>query len=159
MEVEGRYSNVATDPGGETAWGISSRYHPEMFLNGVPTREQAKEFYKKELWIPMRLDEIKSDKLVEELFDTAVNLWSTRTIRFAQLAHNEAFGDIHGPIATDGVIGPITIAALNKDCSRPEWEAALINIVDHYQGEHYLRRKDFNNVRGWFAKRIANVWK
>ena len=48
---EGGYVNDPDDPGGETKWGISKRYHPkEDILNLTP--ERAAEIYYNEYWIP-----------------------------------------------------------------------------------------------------------
>lgn len=157
MGVEGKYSNLKTDKGGETAWGISRVYHPEMFENGLPSYDQARNFYLRELWTPMRLDELKSDRLVCELFDTAVNMWSKQSILFAQQAFNHLFGGEETPLTEDGKIGPKTLLCLNKATERPDYENALINAIDTLQGMYYFERGDKANVRGWFNKRLRNA--
>ena len=55
-ELEGFEDNDPDDPGGETRYGVSRHYHPEMWLDGKPpTWEQAREFYLK-LWIAAGCD-------------------------------------------------------------------------------------------------------
>ena len=49
-EHEGFKSNDPDDAGGETVFGISKTFHPEMFKDGPPTWEQAEAFYLA-LWI------------------------------------------------------------------------------------------------------------
>jgi lysozyme family protein len=45
LRHEGVWDDNPTDAGGRTAYGISSRYHPEAWANGPPTREQAIAIY------------------------------------------------------------------------------------------------------------------
>jgi lysozyme family protein len=51
----GGYSFYLDDPGGETKWGISKRYHPNVDIKNL-TLEGAKEIYWKEYWERMSCD-------------------------------------------------------------------------------------------------------
>jgi len=55
-EWEGFKSNRSTDPGGETVYGISRRYHPEV-EPWPPTWERAKAFYL-DLWVAAGCDDL-----------------------------------------------------------------------------------------------------
>lgn len=69
-ELEGG-GKVATDSGGITRWGISSRAHPCLDVPSL-TREQAMEIYESEYWIPTGCQNF-AWPLNLVLFDTAVN--------------------------------------------------------------------------------------
>ena len=100
---EGGYVNHASDPGGETNYGISKRAYPSLDIKAL-TLADAKAIYKRDYW-----DRAQCDKLPPSvayvLFDAAVNSGIGQAIRFLQRAVN---------VADDGVIGPMTIAAVTR---------------------------------------------
>jgi lysozyme family protein len=100
---EGGYVNDPRDPGGETKFGISKRAYPQVDIKNL-TLGAAKEIYKRDYW-----DRAQCDKLPPSvayvLFDAAVNSGIGQAIRFLQRAIN---------VADDGVIGPMTIAAVSR---------------------------------------------
>ena len=71
-EWEGFADNDPDDPGGETQYGISRHYHPEMWIDGQPPNwERAEAFYLR-LWIDSGCDELPSP--VDWIhFDSCVN--------------------------------------------------------------------------------------
>lgn len=105
LGFEGGYSNNSQDPGGETCWGVTRRvalqegYTGDMHL--LP-RDTAKAIYKKRYW-----DAIHADQVPEAaryaVFDGAVNAGVTQAARWIE----RALG-----VGEDGVLGPLTIAAL-----------------------------------------------
>ena len=100
---EGGYVNDPRDPGGETKFGISKRAYPQVDINNL-TLDAAKAIYKRDYW-----DRAQCDKLPPQvaylLFDAAVNSGIGQAIRFLQRAVN---------LADDGVIGPMTLAAVGR---------------------------------------------
>lgn len=78
---EGISDNDPDDPGGETVYGISRRYHPEMWVDGkAPTREQAEAYYLR-LWESAGCDSLPFP--VDCLhFDASVNPGPGAAIRF-----------------------------------------------------------------------------
>lgn len=100
---EGGYVNDPRDHGGETKFGISKRAYPQVDIKNL-TLGAAKEIYKRDYW-----DRAQCDKLPPSvayvLFDAAVNSGIGQAIRFLQRAVN---------VADDGVIGPMTIAAVTR---------------------------------------------
>lgn len=68
---EGGYSFDPNDPGGETNFGISKRYHPKVDIKNL-TKDQAANIYLQEYWIPMKCDDLASP-LDIVVFDSAVN--------------------------------------------------------------------------------------
>ena len=107
--VEGGYVNDPDDAGGETYLGISRRYNPNSKMwniiddikkrfgtKGINNRlknnqeitNEVKRIYKINYWDRLELDDIPSQKIAHELFDTAVNCGVTTSIRLAQQVCN-----------------------------------------------------------------------
>jgi len=73
-------------------------YRSYTFTNMV------KDFYKAYFWLKMKLDQVVSQKIADELFTFGVNAGTKNAIRKAQ----KVVGEVQ-----DGIIGPMTIKALN----------------------------------------------
>ena len=102
-QMEGGWSDVKEDRGGLTAWGISSKAHPEFF-EGEPTKEKAIEIYRNDYWLANKCDQFNHNIPAVWLFDVSVNSGRTGVKHF-QMAIG---ADI------DGVIGPQSIQAADK---------------------------------------------
>jgi len=100
---EGGYVNDPSDRGQETNLGISKRAYPNVDIKNL-TVSQAKEIYKRDYWDKVKADNIESQLIASELFDTAVNM-GVRT----------ASKLIQGCIGThpDGIIGNVTLQQIN----------------------------------------------
>lgn len=107
--VEGGYVNDPDDAGGETYLGISRRYNPNSKMwniiddikkrfgtkdinnrlkNNQEITNEVKRIYKINYWDRLELDDIPSQKIAHELFDTAVNCGVITSIRLAQQVCN-----------------------------------------------------------------------
>lgn len=104
LNNEGIYSNDPDDAGGETYKGISrkanpnwdgwisidaiKKAHPTTFkgiLKKTPELEKkVQDLYKDKYWDSFELDDVPSQLVAEQMFDTAVNQGQTAAIRFAQ---------------------------------------------------------------------------
>ena len=104
LNNEGIYSNDPDDAGGETYKGISrkanpnwdgwisidaiKKAHPTTFkgiLKKTPELEKkVQELYKDKYWDCFELDDVPSQLVAEQMFDTAVNQGQTAAIKFAQ---------------------------------------------------------------------------
>jgi len=110
MEYEGGYVNHPNDPGGETYKGISRRAHPDwkgwqLIDQKKPVPEHlVQEFYYNNYWVRLKSDDM-AYPVGEYLFDFGVNAGITRAIMTAQRALN---------VKVDGVLGPVTIEAIQK---------------------------------------------
>lgn len=100
---EGGYVNDAKDPGGETQWGISKRAYPQVDIKNL-TRYAAKEIYKRDYWERAQCDKLPPT-LAYLIFDASVNSGIGQAIRFLQ----RAIG-----VADDGVLGPLTLASVQR---------------------------------------------
>ena len=106
LEHEGGYVNDPKDLGGETKYGITKRFYPELNIKEL-TIQQAKEIYKKDYW-----DRNKVESLPQNLwhiyFDMCVNMGRRTAVKVLQRAANNKGRDIE----VDGGLGPATIGAL-----------------------------------------------
>lgn len=103
--AEGGYVNDPDDNGGETYLGITRKNHPKLKmwelideikekygLKGINTKlksnskilNETKKVYKNSYWDVMELDDIPSQKVAHQLFDTAVNMGVRTAINIAQ---------------------------------------------------------------------------
>jgi len=103
-------------------------------------------FYKNRFWKKMKLDEITSQKIANDLFVFGVNAGHKNAIKKAQ--------KIVG-VNIDGIIGPITIRALNR------FPEELFDIrFDEEEIEYYkeiVKRKPYMEryVKGWENRAVA----
>lgn len=103
--AEGGYVNDPDDAGGETYLGISCKNNPKWvgweviddikkkygtknitsrLKKDVALTNSAKLFYKQNYWDVLELDDIPSQGIAHQLFDTCVNCGKTTAIRIAQ---------------------------------------------------------------------------
>lgn len=68
---EGPYSDHPQDTGGKTAWGISQVHHPDMWMDGPPTRDRAKLFYQRRYLDAFK--DVEPITLKAQVVDIAVN--------------------------------------------------------------------------------------
>lgn len=68
---EGGYSDHPADRGGETMYGISRVHHPDMWVNGRPTLEAARAFYRARYLAPFAA--VEPITLRAHVVDIAVN--------------------------------------------------------------------------------------
>ena len=119
------------------------------------------EFYKKEFWDKIKGDQIDSQEIAGELFDTAVNQGLKKSSIYFQKALNYSnrIGKLFPNIVADGDIGQKTMAAFNKlDHSDGSDDIQFIfNAMNIQQGSYYLEKMDENETkekyaRGWFKR-------
>lgn len=99
------------------------------------------EFYKKEFWDKMRLDEVESDLKASEIFVFGVNVDTKPAVRVLQRLLN---------VAVDGVMGAQTLKALNA------YDENKFNVeFDSYEIAYYASLVSKNPK----LKIYANGWK
>lgn len=110
LEFEGGYSDHPRDPGGATNFGITTGVLSEF--RGRPVTKQdvrmltlaeAARIYRSRYWDAVSCDHLPSG-INLAVFDCAVNQGVGRAARFLQLAAR---------VKIDGIIGPVTIDAVN----------------------------------------------
>lgn len=116
MENEGGYKlhDVPGDRGGMTYAGIARKMNPNwsgwawIDRGESPPTESVRDFYLAGYWVPIRGNEIQSQRIAESLFDFAVNTSApgrpALAIKLAQVTAGAS---------PDGVIGLKTLDAIN----------------------------------------------
>ncbi len=157
MDHEGGYVHDPDDVGGETYRGISRRYNPSWdgwstidsaksapnFPNSLRIYEtlnsQVKNFYKVNYWDRFEGDQIISQNIANELFDTAVNMGMSRAVKFLQIGLNllNRNQTNYADIVEDGKFGPATMNALTS-YSYMDNEVYLLKVLNILQGMHYI---------------------
>ena len=139
LSHEGGYVNDPNDPGGETKWGISKRSYPHLNIKDL-TRQDAIAIYQRVFW-----QRVQGDKLpvpfVFQALDAAVNHGIGNAVRWMQRAAG---------VADDGVIGPVTLAAVAR-----QEPADLVLNFNAERLEFYAKLQTFDHFgRGW-TRRVA----
>ncbi|EJP75903.1 MULTISPECIES: glycosyl hydrolase 108 family protein [Campylobacter] len=117
-----------------------------LLYNDLATKADVKEFYLKEFWQRMRLDEIIGQKIAEEIFVFGVNANHKPAVKLAQR--------IVG-VKDDGIMGEQTIRALNLynevkfDKEYDEAEKAFYDKIIKLHPELDV------NQRGWYRRAEA----
>ena len=109
MYHEGGYVNDKQDAGGETRYGISKRSYPQLDIKSL-TRDQARQIYFVDFWMKAKCEQIDDENIATKFFDLAVHTGIPQAVKLIQRALRAA-GE---QVAEDGIIGPITLSAINK---------------------------------------------
>jgi len=146
LEHEGGYVDNPADHGGETNYGISSRYNPGVDVASL-TREEAIEIYWETRWDGRGYDGLP-ERIAIKTFDLAVNLGSKTAITILQ----RALRSVGFRVAIDGVLGPETHGAAGRVCEN----ALLAATRSEAAGEYRLRlaRDDSQAIfaEGWMER-------
>jgi len=142
LSHEGGYVNDPRDPGQETRWGISKRGYPAVDIRNL-TRAQAVDIYRRDFWQRVRGDELPREVAFQAL-DAAVNHGIGNAVRWMQRAAG---------VADDGVIGPVTLAAVQR--------AQAADLVLRFNAERlrfYAKLTTFSTFgRGWVNRVAGNL--
>ena len=145
LRWEGGYVDDAADPGGATRYGITRKTLSRRRGRRVSkvevralTRAEAVEIYRARYWDACRCGELPAP-LALAVFDCAVNQGPKRARKLLQKAAG---------VAADGVIGPLTLAAVEKAPSTEILGAFMARRALHYAGLAQLLRFG----RGWFRR-------
>jgi len=176
MSHEGGYVHDPDDAGGETYKGIARVYNGKWFgweiideYKGEPNfptnlnqstrlQNEVEDFYKKKYWDVNKLDDVDSQDVAEEMFDTGVNMGTGRASKFLQecLNYLNRNGSLFNDLVVDGAIGPASLGALKTILNGGD-EKILLTMLNVCQGRHYMEymRKSPTQekyARGWFKR-------
>lgn len=146
---EGGYVNHPNDPGGETKYGITKKVYPDLDIRKL-TLDQAKEIYRRDYWNKW-LEAITSQPVANKLFDLRVNMGWMPSVKITQ----GACIDCGHPIVADGVMGPVTVHAIN--------ESDETSLLDHMKRRAKIRYENLIAAnhslevfrKGWMARADA----
>ena len=109
LKHEGGYVNDPKDLGGETKYGITKRFYPNVDIKNL-TKEQAKKIYHTYYWRPAKCDSVPP-QLRHIYFDMCVNFGRSGAVKVLQQAANSKN---RKKIDVDGGIGPATIKSIQN---------------------------------------------
>ena len=142
LEHEGGYVNDPKDLGGETKYGITKRFYPELNIKEL-TIKKAKQIYKQDYW-----DKNKVESLPQNLwhiyFDMCVNMGKRTAVKVLQRAAVNKGRDIE----VDGGLGPMTIGALKG----VELDRVRAFRVKYYVDLITARPEQEKFFLGWFRR-------
>ena len=144
LEKEGGYVNDPTDLGGETKYGITKRFYPDIDIKNL-TKEQAKEIYKRDYWDKNRVDEIPV-QLRHIFFDMCVNQGRGTAVKVLQRAANAKGANLK----VDGGLGPSTLKAIQN----VELQRARSYRVLHYANLVINKPEQEKFWYGWFKRAL-----
>ena len=146
LEDEGGYVNDPTDLGGETNYGITKRFYPDVDIKNL-TKEGAKEIYKKDYWDKNKVDDLPDD-LKHIYFDMCVNQGRGTAVKVLQRAINGK----GGKISVDGGFGPGTKGALAK--YKPSVERVRCYRLKHYYDLVNRKPEQEKFLFGWYRRTL-----
>ena len=162
MKYEGGYSNHPNDKGGETNYGISTRF---IRANGLDiknvrdiTVQQAKDIYRTYFWDLLKANCFNDDIVQLFLFDTAANCGVGRATEILQIALNAWM-----PISIDGIVGKETISTCNSMVEQKRNKALLYemlkaNRIGYYETIIRNNGKLRTFLKGW-VNRVVELFK
>lgn len=167
IAVEGGYVNHPADPGGETNMGITKNVARKNGYTGpmrTLPREVAEDIYYKQYIVAPGFEPLVevNAPVVEELFDTGVNMGPAVPSRWLQQGINEL---CPGSVVPDGRVGRATVAgfvACQNRIGASQMCVQMLDRLDAKQKARYyaiVRAKPSSKVflKGWLAHRIGNV--
>jgi len=99
-----KFTDDPADRGGATKYGISQAAYPDLDIRNL-TEQQARDIYKRDYWDRVHGDEITSQVVAENIFDTCVNMGVRTGSRLAQVAVEIE--------PADGIIGSQSLKGIN----------------------------------------------
>lgn len=166
--AEGGYSDNKNDAGGQTNWGITIAVARANGFSGDMKdlkQSDAQLIYKSQYWDTIKLDNISifSTNVASELFDIGVNMGVGTAGKFLQRSLNlfNLSGSIFADMKVDGVIGPMTVAALGSFLQKRGvvGEGVLLKSIRAMRAMRYVEiaeaeQKNETFIYGWFLNRV-----
>ena len=149
LKSEGGYVNDNSDHGGETNLGVTraawGAYKGRPIRDGEMrqlTRDMVKPFYKSQYWDKVRGDDLPAG-LDYAVFDFAVNAGTGLAAKFLQRAVG---------VAEDGVIGPATMAAVQRTNAAEVLAQFSAAKESFYKGLVDRDPAQRRFIKGWLAR-------
>jgi len=147
LEHEGGYVHDPNDLGGETNFGIASRFYPDVDIKNL-TKDQAKDIYKRDYWDKNKVDDL-SENLKHIFFDMCVNQGRGTAVKILQRAINGK----GGKLTVDGGFGPGTKAALAKH--KPSVDRVRCYRLKHYYDLVNRKPEQERFLFGWYRRALS----
>lgn len=155
FEGGGKLHTIPGDPGGTTKWGFSQRANPDVDIENL-TRGKALKLFRERYWDPLRLDEVKSQKIANEVSEFGFNAGIHTGTYVAQQAANYVLSlEPSGwpELTLDGQLGPKTLQALNAI-----YDAGAVHVAAWLGRFNLLQLKYYRSVDNSLVERFFVGW-
>jgi lysozyme family protein len=129
-----------------TKYGISAASYPALDIPNI-TLDHAAYIYDRDFWSPLRLSEVTSQAIAEEICDTAVNCGVVTAAVIVQESVNLTNYPSQD-LVVDGKLGPVSVAAINGHRS----PRTLYKALNGFQFIRYLKIIERNPGQEKFIK-------
>ena len=149
-----RLTEILGDRGGQTYAGIARNRHPgwagwtHVDRGETPPTALVREFYRTQFWNPIKGDQLASQIVANDLFNFAVNAGLGTAVKLAQLTVG---------VAADGVVGPVTLAALNKVDPYDFNKSYALAKIARYRDIVTRDRSQSKFLLGWINRTLSNL--
>lgn len=150
LKNEGGYVNDPKDSGGETKYGISKKSYPNLDIRNL-TVDGAKCIYYRDFWEPQKYNDFKSDEIAGKLFDLAVNMGTRKANELLQ----RALRAVGNPVKEDGIVGPITLTAVNNSDEAALLAALRSEAAGYYRSIVMKNASQQKFIKGWLNRAYA----
>jgi len=147
------------DSGGETFAGITKKFYPKCkvwdlvdaiedkssLLSNTAVMLEVYNFYYSYYWYKLKCHEMKDHFVASMLFNFAVNQGRNSVVKKVQLILK---------VTSDGLMGEVTLAALNNADPKAFTHHFLLEVVEFYEE---IAKKGNNHVffRGWISRAVS----
>jgi lysozyme family protein len=152
MYHEGGYVEDPNDAGGETKFGISKRSYPHLDIKNL-TRDQARQIYFVDFWLKAKCEQIIDENLATKFFDLTVHAGISQAVKLIQRALRAA-GE---QVVEDGIIGSVTLAAINKADPTDLLAALKSESAGYYRLIVQANPSQQKFIEGWLRRAYDNV--
>ncbi|HYB91408.1 MAG TPA: glycosyl hydrolase 108 family protein [Candidatus Binataceae bacterium] len=153
LALEGGYVNDPADPGGETKFGIASRFHPELDISNL-TRDAAIEIYFRDWWQKFSYSDFPEP--IAAMMLTIAPLIGPAN---AAVCLQRACRANHHPVGETGFLGPRTrdachtLAAQNCDALLAAFRS---EVAGWFRAKAAARGGDHSSfLTGWLNRAYA----
>lgn len=129
-----------------TNGGVSAASYPNLDIKNL-TSDEIKSIYWRDWWLKQGFDKIASPTVAAKLFDAGINLGMAEAVICLQRALR-AYGK---SIQEDGVLGPLTFAAVNS-IPYSFLPAFRSEIAGHYRLIVAKKPGDAEFLSGWLTR-------
>jgi lysozyme family protein len=159
LQHEGGWVSDPDDAGGETNYGISMRLIQNLGLKptdlGIPQdaftpgclkgmpREAAILLYRDQFWLKNRYEDIVDQSAATKVFDAGVNMGPVNAAKCAQRAVG---------VDDDGVLGPITLGAINAAVPRTFIAQMAQEMENYYRRICDVRPQNRKFLSNWLHR-------
>jgi lysozyme family protein len=111
----------------------------------------AKLIYYTDFWEQQLYEQIESDKIAEKIFDFAVNIGTNN----AHIVLQRALRAVGNPVKEDGILGKITLIAINSSNEKALLAALRSEAAGYYRGIVSKNTNQNKFIEGWLRRAYA----